>query len=230
MAVIIGQTRFTKTAFSSRWSEITSSYENGCCLCEEDRDFVDQVISMVPRFNAIRCRGAISYKVRSKKFQARPVKGVVMISPNSKSEIWLGKEAIMSCLFPRKAPKDVFAKHKSDLAKALRQLVEPQIKEFRQNLNDSVKMSKARCALTGQILQFGEYHVDHKYPLKDLVQDWARAEKLDLERIDVSCRGTKCKLKDAKLAKSFKDYHKKHAELQATTAKANLKKGAKYYG
>jgi len=230
MAVIVNGKSYNKTTFSARWTQITSSYENGCCLCEEDRDFIDDALSLVPRFNAIRQRGAVSYKVRHKKFQGKPVTGIVMISPNSKTEIWVGKTNVVSALFPRKKPIDVNAKHKSDITKALRQLIDPQIKAFRQELNNKVKSSTAKCALTGQILKFGEYHIDHRYPFKNLVQDWARKEGLDLERIDVSCRGTKCRLKDSKIARSFSDYHQNVAELQATTAVANLAKGSKYYG
>jgi hypothetical protein len=230
MAVIIDGKSYTKTAFSSRWSEITSSYESGCCLCEEDRDFIDSALSLVPQFNAIKMRGSVSYKVRNKKFQGKPVSGVVMITPNSKREVWVGKTNVVNGIFPRKKPVDVNAKHKSDLTKAFRQLVDPQIKQFRQDMLGQVKASKAKCALTGQVLQFGEYHIDHRYPFKNLIQDWARSERLDLERIDVTCRGTKCKIKDEKIAKSFSKYHREKAELQATTAKANLLKGAKYYG
>jgi hypothetical protein len=112
----------------------------------------------------------------------------------------------------------------------MRQIIEPQIKTFRLSVNRQLKRKPLKCAMSGEFINSGEFHIDHTYPFKNLVEEWCREEKIDLERIDVHCRGTKCYFKDTTLAESWFDYHAMNAQLQALSAKANLAKGAKYYG
>ena len=87
-----------------------------------------------------------------------------------------------------------------------------------------------RCPISHDFLDATKFHIDHKYPFKNLVEEWAREERVDLENIDVYCRGTKCYFKDTNLAESWFDYHQINAQLQALSAKENLKKGSRYYG
>ncbi len=54
----------------------------------------------------------MKYKIRNKKFQGRAVRGIVMITPKSKSEVWLGKGKIVEELFPRKKPIPEYKKNK----------------------------------------------------------------------------------------------------------------------
>jgi hypothetical protein len=89
---------------------------------------------------------------------------------------------------------------------------------------------KIKCAISGEVLNAGEFHIDHKYAFKNIVEEFCRSYKIDLENLDVYCRGTKCYLRDTNLAEAFFDYHTMNASLQAVTAKENLKKGSKYYG
>jgi hypothetical protein len=231
--VFIDGTKYNKTSFGKKWSEVTNSNQIGNVLSGGDRKFVDEVVSMIATFNLIKSKGEVKYKVVSKKFQAKAVKGIVMVSPNSKTEIWLGKAKIVDALFPKPAPVPLHKKTKQDVIAALRLLINPQIKAYkdsvRRQLNSSFR-HKVKCALTGESISMGEYHIDHKYPFKNLVEDWCREIGKDLEHIDVVCRGTKCTLRQSELAESFYDYHMIHASLQVTTAKANLSKGAKYYG
>lgn len=233
MPVTINGTDFTKTSFGKRWSEVVNKNQLSVCLSGSDEQFVDGVISMIPSFNAIKLKGEVKYKVVTKKFQAKGVKGVVMISPNSKTEIWLGKAKIVDTLFPPKKPTPLHVKDRKNVIAALRQLINPQIKTYKDSVRRQLNGPmghKLRCALTGDHICMGEYHIDHRYPFKNLVEDWCRQVGKDLEHIDVVCRGTKCYLKDNQLAESFYDYHMMHAQLQVTTAKANMEKGAKYFG
>lgn len=153
-----------------------------------------------------------------------------MVTSRSKREIWLGKGKIVDELFPRQTDIPEYKQNKKDALIAMRQIIEPQIRTFRTSVNRQLKKKPLKCIMSGEFINSGEFHIDHKYPFKNLVEEWCREEKIDLERIDVYCKGTKCYFKDTLLAESWFDYHMINAQLQALSAKSNLKKGSKYYG
>ena len=187
-------------------------------------------MELIPKWKAVKDRGAVRYKIRSKKFQGRAVRGIVMITSKSKREIWLGKGKVIDELFPRKMELPEYKRNKKDALVAMRQIIDPQIKTFRASVNRQLKKKPIKCSLSGEFINSGEFHIDHRYPFKNLVEEWCRDERVDLENVDVYCRGTKCYFKDTDLAESWFDYHMMNAQLQALSAKANLEKGAKYYG
>ena len=184
----------------------------------------------MPTWKAIKDRGAIRYKVRNKKFQAKAVRGIVMVTARSKREIWLGKGKVVDALFPRAKKIPEYKQNRKDALVAMRQIIEPQIKTFRISVNRQMKKRPMHCPATGGLIEAGEFHIDHRYPFKNLVEEWCREEKVDLERIDVYCRGTKCCFKDTDLAERWFDYHAINAQLQVLSAESNLKKGSKYFG
>lgn len=188
------------------------------------------MIDLIPKWKSIKDRGPVRYKIRNKKFQGRAVKGIVMVTSRSKREVWLGKGQVVDALFPRAVAIPEYKQNKKDALVAMRQIIEPQIKTFRMSVNRQLKKKPLKCAMSGEFINSGEFHIDHRYPFKNLVEEWCREEKVDLERIDVYCRGTKCYFKDSSLAESWFDYHMMNAQLQALSAKANLEKGSKYYG
>lgn len=197
----------------------------------DDEEFIREVIDLIPQWKAIKDRGEVRYKIRNKKFQGRGVRGIVMISPNSKKEIWLGKGKIVEALFPRPTQTPVYVTNRRQALIAMRQIIEPQVKTFRLSVNRQLQRGKVmKCPMSGDFISSGEFHIDHKWPFKNLVEEWCREESVDLERIEIQCRGTKCYFRDTKLAESWFDYHAINAQLQALSAKANLQKGAKYYG
>jgi hypothetical protein len=153
-----------------------------------------------------------------------------MITPNSKREVWLGKGAVIDSLFPRETKVPEYKQNRKDALVAMRQIIEPQIKTYRTSVLRQLRRKPLRCAMTGDFIEASMFHIDHVYPFKNLVEEWCRDMKTDLERIDVYCRGTKCYFKDTELAESWFDYHMMHARLQALSASANLKKGSRYYG
>lgn len=191
---------------------------------------MNSVIDLIPKWKVVKDRGPVKYKIRNKKFQGKAVKGIVMITPRSKREIWLGKGKVTDELFPRAEPIPEYKQNKKDALTAMRQIIEPQIKTFRLSVNRQLKRKPLKCPINGEFINSGEFHIDHSYPFKSLVEEWCREERVDLERIDVHCRGTKCYFKDTSLAESWFDYHAINARLQALSAKANLEKGSKYYG
>lgn len=147
--------------------------------------------------------------------------------------MWVGKGKIVDELFPRDTPVPEYKKNKKEALVALRQIIEPQIKNYRRSVLRQLRgpmAHRVRCASSGQIISAAEFHIDHKYPFKNLVEEWCRDMKIDLENVDVYCRGTKCYFKDTVLAESWFDYHLMNANLQVLMAEENLKKGSKYYG
>lgn len=230
---ILGE-KYNKTAFSKKWSELTAN-NVGKRFGHPEHDFIKQAISINPIWQKIMDRGPNFYfKVIKKKFQAKSVRGIALISPNSSREIWIGKQKLIEMLFPPKKPQalvdDSPTEHRKAVLKALRQIIEPQIKQYRLAVRRQIKGTgryKLRCAITGESLDHGEFHIDHKIPFKLIVEDWCREICKDLEQIEVVCRGTSCKLADIKLAENFFDYHLLHSQLQVVTVTANLSKGSK---
>ena len=222
--------KFTKTAFEREWSRVVKDTECNFFVKGDDKVFIDDVVDSIEKWKKIKDRGKVKYKIRNKKFQGRAVRGVVMVTSRSKREIWLGKGAITNALFPRKKEIPEYLKNKKIALMAMRQIIEPQIVQYRKSILRQLERKPLRCPISNDFLEVSAFHIDHKFPFKDLVIDWCREEKVDLEKLDVYCRGTKCYFKSTDLAESWFDYHMINAELQALSVKANLKKGSKYYG
>lgn len=220
---------YSKSSFGEKWKTIVNSTECNFFVKGEDEKFLEGVIDLIPKWKSIKDRG-VRYKIRSKKFQGKPVRGVVMVTPNSKREIWLGKGSIIDMLFPRETEIPEYKKNRKDALMAMRQIIEPQIKTYRTSVLRQLRRKPLRCKMTGDFIEASMFHIDHVYPFKNLVQEWCRDMHVDLENIDVYCRGTKCYFKSTDLAESWFDYHLMNAKLQALSAKANLEKGSKYYG
>lgn len=226
----IGTNTYSKSALGKKWSEIIKKLPPGTRLSGDDYDFVDECVKRVPKWLKITQKGSnYFYKITSKKFQNKYVNGVALVTPNSAKEVWIGKGQLLDSLFPKKPTPDS-EYDKAKVLQALRQIIQPQIDMYRKSIHRQLKSGlryKIRCAITREVLNFGEFHIDHKYPFKNLVEDWCKKYGFDLEKIPVYCRGTKCYLKNTEIAESFFDYHLLYAELQPTTSKANLSKGSK---
>jgi hypothetical protein len=229
--VSIQGTQYGKGQLEKKWSEVVNSTECNYFVRGEDEKFLHAVIDLVPKWASIKTKGEVRYKIRNKKFQGRAVRGAVLITPGSKKEVWLGKGQVIAALFPREVQVPTYVQNKREALAAMRQIIEPQIKSFRLSVNRQLQRGKIlKCSESGELISSSSFHIDHIYPFKNLVEEWCRGERVDLERIDVYCRGTKCYFKDTNLAESWFDYHAINARLQALSAKANLQKGSKYFG
>lgn len=228
--ISIQGTEYGKGQFEKKWTEVSSGTECNYFVKGGDEAFLNAVVDLVAKWKVIKDRGEVKYKIRNKKFQGKAVRGIVMITSRSKREIWLGKGAVVEALFPKKVETPVYVQNKREALMAMRQIIDPQIVIFRKSVLRQIKKKPMRCPISHDFLEATEFHIDHKYPFKNLVEEWCRDMKVDLENIEVYCRGTKCYMKDTDLAESWFDYHQISAQLQALSAKANLQKGAKYYG
>ena len=206
---VLGQD-YTKTGFEKRWSEVVQGTQCNYFVRPPYYDFIHEVVSKIEKWKTLHSREGLKYKIRNKKFQGRAVKGVVMITPRSKREVWLGKGKIVEELFPRKKERPEYKKNRKEALVAMRQIIEPQIISYRKSVLRQLQGPlghKIKCAVSGQAINAGEFHIDHKYAFKNIVEEFCRDSKIDLENVDVYCRGTKCYFKDTDLAESFFDYH-----------------------
>lgn len=228
--ISIQGTEYGKGQFEKKWTEVGTSTECNYFVRGDDEAFLNAVVDLVAKWKVVKDRGAIKYKIRNKKFQGKAVRGIVMVTSKSKREIWLGKGAVVEALFPKKVETPTYVQNKREALIAMRQIIEPQIKTFRLSVLRQIKKKPLRCPVSHDLLEATEFHIDHRYAFKNLAEEWCRDMKVDLERVDVYCRGTKCYMRDTDLAESWFDYHMINAQLQALSAKANLQKGSKYYG
>lgn len=207
--------QYGKGTFSKKWSGLVNSYGVNVKVGAADAAFLLEVCGRFDRYAKIMAKGRVEFRVVNRVFNGKRVKGIVMVTPNSGHEVWVGKSQILNRLFSRGLIPDPGKTNRKRVLQSLRAIIEPQIKEFRR-----ANVEKLRG---------GVYHVDHVYPFKLLVQEWCRENGLDLETIEVKCRGATCCLASTSLAESWFDYHSLNAKLQVLDASENIRKGAKYY-
>lgn len=218
--------QYNKKQFSERWARIVNGYEVGITVSPGDTAFLADVLGRIPRFAKILAKGRVSFRVVQRVFNGKRVKGVVLVTTNSKHEVWAGKQAVTDAVFPKSSPHDPSKENRKSVLRALRSIIEPQIKEYRKRFAGK---SVIKSSLSGKPI-FGPYHVDHVYPFIRLVEEWCRDGGYDLETIPVKCRGATCKLQSVEMAESWFDYHAFHAEFQVLDASENVSKGSRYFG
>lgn len=219
--VTVDGVEYSKKKFGERWSEIVANYEVGISLSGEEEGFMSSVCRRIDRFLKVMVRGKVTFKVVKKDFGGNKVKGLVMVTPNSGYEVWVGKAFVIDKLYPKALLPDPCKINRNNVLKALRAIIKPQISEFRKNIHTP------KSAHTGQLIN-GTYHVDHVYPFIRLVEDWARGKGLDLETVGVKCKGVVCKLADSLLAEDWFNYHMLNAKLQVLDCAENKSKGSRF--
>lgn len=224
--VEVGGVQYNKKGFGEKWSAIVAGYEAGTTVSSSDAALLTEVLSRISRFARIMARGPVRFRVVLKSFNGKRVKGVVMVTPNSGYEVWVGKQVVIRAMFPSTTLPDLSKQNRRNVLRALRCIIEPQIQEYRRRFAGK---SVIKSSMTGKPI-FGPYHVDHVYPFIRLVEEWCRENGLDLETIAVKCRGTVCRLASTDLAESWFDYHALHAEYQVLDAAENVSKGSRYFG
>jgi hypothetical protein len=222
---VCGQ-QYNKGQFGAKWSGIVNGYEPGVTVSAGDTAFLVDVLSRISRFSRVMDRGRVTFRIVQKTFNGKRVRGVVMVSPNSGYEVWVGKDKVVKAMFPRTTLPDPGKENRRNVLKALRGVIEPQIQQYRARFRGQ---SVIKSSMTGKPI-FGPYHVDHVYPFVRLVEEWCRERGYDLETLPVKCMGTVCKLADSDTAEDWFDYHALHAEYQVLDASENVSKGSRYFG
>lgn len=224
--VTVDGIQYNKTSFGKKWSEIVASYEPGLRVSEADARFLADCCGRIDRYARIMARGKVGFRIVNKSFNGKRVKGVVLITPNSSHEVWVSKGNVVQMLFPRHALPDPGKENRRNVLRALRSIVEPQIRQYRARVRSS---KPVKSSVTGKPI-LGPYHVDHVYPFSKLVEEWCRDNGYDLETLAVKCRGATCKLSSVEIAEDWFNYHMLNAKFQVLDASENLSKGDKYFG
>ncbi len=219
-------TQYNKKGLGAKWSEVVASYEVGVTVGPEDFAFITDILQRIPRFSKVLARGKSVYRVVNKRFNGKIVKGVVLVTPNSGYEVWVGKKVVIDAMFPPINLPDPAKQNRRDALRAMRGIIEPQIQQYRRRFAGK---SVIKSSLTGKPI-LGPYHVDHVYPFVRLVEEWCRERGHDLETIPVKCRGASCRFESVDMANDWFDYHAFHAEFQVLDASENTSKGSRYFG
>jgi hypothetical protein len=119
--------------------------------------------------------------------------------------------------------------HEKDVLAALRLLVDPQVRRFRDR--ELGGKQPVLCAITRQPVTRATVHVDHTPPSTffALVGRFLSEARIDYSSIAIrptSDGSTTTELADVDLAERWRAFHEKHADLRLTLATANLSQGA----
>lgn len=223
---LIYDDRYNKKEFKERWAQITNSVT--ATIDPQDLKFIIEALKLVPRYRRIALDDKTRYIITERKFQRYTVKGLVLYSPNSNTEIWVGKESISNLIYPPKERKQKSVT--SILMRGLRQLVEPDMSRERQ-LQRRLAFSEgtAKCPLSHVLLtKCDRTELDHHYPFSLLVNDFLWHKKLAPENVKFVKRGTNVIFADKQFAEDWIKYHRTHAKLQLTCKKANREKSNKW--
>lgn len=151
----------------------------------------------------------------------RKVKMIFATDGNRK--IPISKSRLLADLFPPKfkqSPEDI---HLAAVKRAARNIIEIQIKMFRDCIELPIDCPLSQKKLTNWKL----IHVDHREPFIDLFNDWLEKNDINPQEIKLSGPQNKKTFKDENLRKSWYEYHLETANLQCVYSKANLKKSNK---
>lgn len=193
------------------WSEIIISHSEGEEIwLKKYRTLLIELFSLT--YFRTKVTEQTTFKIESVKVGQRKVKMISFIFGNS--VIKVSKQKMLSLLFPSTIVTAISKEqqHYQKVLLVLRQLIEPQIREFRQQ-NSGINWSI--------------FEVDHQNrPFIRLVEDWLEQESLYY--IDLKLKGpiNKKYLTDTKLALAWQNYHKANAVLAVMSKSLNRSKGA----
>lgn len=125
----------------------------------------------------------------------------------------------------RKCVTGTHGTHRAQVLMAMRAAISDQVADFKRRM----MTPGARCSLTGVTLDEETVHVDHDPPFVQLARDFfAEAGGADAIRITPSQDGSVGRtLLDPEMERRWGDFHRQRATLFLTTARANMRKGAK---
>lgn len=137
----------------------------------------------------------------------------------------LPKSKLINAIWPPKSKKkpNQAQTHLAQFKGAARYIITQQISEYRDSIELPIK-----CPLSLKNLRtWKEIHVDHKYPFINLLEEWLEFYDLNPQEIKLVGPPSAKTFADESLSRSWYDWHKEKAVLQAVHSKANLKKGRK---
>lgn len=201
----------TKKAIQDECKRILHSTKNGDLLNENDKEFMLNIFQNHPNWNL---KKGVGIKAITTTLPPPPM--------NRYNCFYLirldGSGTDISYLAALKG-----ADVKNDLKSACREAICPIIGKF---LNDNLILGKSRCAVTGELLKKGKYHVDH-YDMKfeELYYEWIKNYDMNVLLGSISKsedNNFRTYFTDEKIKKSFIEFHNANTHLRLVTQKVNL--------
>lgn len=212
-----------KTEINKKISMIVNKYKVNTHLDKLDSEFIYELLDKTKTYNHIIPNYSYLYIGNYKIANNRRVKMIFANDGNRNYPISKGK--LINELFPPKSSLTSDEKHINNVKKAARNIINSQIKQFRESVELPIT-----CPLSHKILKnWRLIHIDHDIPFSILFDNWM--EELNISPLDIELCGPKNNktFKNVDLLKSWYLYHLKNAKLQCVYSKANLIKSNKIY-
>lgn len=148
-------------------------------------------------------------------------KSLVVRIPGNKP-IPISKKRILEQIYGK--PKRRESTISPEILAAFRAAIRPQIIQFKEVSKDI--NPDAVCPYLGVSLSTVPTAVDHVVPFSQLLTEFAKSRKFDLNKVKTRGRGTKKWLADKELASDWFRFHLAHSDLELISQKANSMKGA----
>lgn len=210
-----------KYEIESRISEIIKKYGIREKLDNCDTNYI---FSLLEKTNSFCYIIPSHYYLYIDNYSVKNFRKVKMIFANDgRRKIPLSKGKIIGELFPSKSKLSPEEKHIGNVKKAARNIIEIQIRMYRETIELPVQCPLSFKKLTNWRL----IHVDHREPFISLFNNWLEINDINPGEIKLSGPVNKKTFKDENLRKSWYNYHLENANLQCVYSKANLKKSDK---
>jgi hypothetical protein len=147
----------------------------------------------------------------------------MLFASDGQRKLPLSKSKLIEELFPTKSKLSPEEKHIGDVKRAARNIIEIQIKMYRDCIKLPITCPLSQKKLTNWKL----IHIDHKEPFINLFNDWLETNNINPQEIKLSGPQNQKTFKEETLKNSWYKYHLENAVLQCVYSKANLKKSNK---
>lgn len=211
-----------KNQFSIKWKSLCDYYDVDSIIGQEDLQWLFSTLSMTKTYKKI---SPNTHYITLKYFKIKNFSRVKMFHAISLFqdgvEIPIAKTKVINQLYPPKKIKK--SNHVNDVKSASRNVVQPQIKEFRKQVKLPII-----CPLSGiKLTNWKDIHIDHSYPFILMFNEWMDINELKFDDIQLKGYRNSKTFKLKNFEESWYDYHEKNSILQAVHKKANMSKGCK---
>ena len=217
MAVTLGGNR-------AKLSKILKNAYPGALLSKGHTETVLAMARLIPRF--AKCASMPEARVLVRRHGKFNVKIFLLVTTAHSIIMQIGILASAGVDSTKLKPKT----NRSLVMQVCRELIADQITSFNNKFWEDTKHMKPgpKCEVSNRSLRANKTAVDHVYPFKLLVENWAKLLSLNIEQIKVTrSRKLKRLTMGEAMDKNWAEYHRANAKLRVITAKANLSKGAK---
>ena len=239
--MIIANIKYNKTSFLNRWKKIIKDHRLNEKLVTKNLEFIRGSCKITDRYKKYGYAAKFEAKIGEMEFgpkgKSKKIRGIMIRTLNHKSYIFISQNDIMRELFPPKTDEEIGKKNRAEVLQAMRQLIRPQIEEFREGWMNKMNILKDRdiyeyheamkCPLSGKDLRKGDIAIDHDIPFIDLVRNFWRLNGVDPFTENIIGGVYSRKFERSYLNKAWIEYHRKNAILQVADATANKKKNKK---